>query len=182
MTQSEALAAFALDLQYDSVPPDIVNLAKGHLLDVLGIALASSRFDFGESILKGARELGGGGNVRALGSGVRLPAASAALVNGTLGHGLDYDDTHIAAVYHASAPAFAAALSVAEARGSDGRSLLLEAHSGPEQYGKDPVGKIHLEYLWERQIWKDACANDQSGKGHGRSFTPPPGAPIVRRH
>jgi 2-methylcitrate dehydratase PrpD len=125
MTQSEALAAFALGLQYDSVPPEVLSLAKGHFLDVLGIALASSRFDFGTAILEGTRQLGDGSAARALASGVRLPAASAALVNGTLSHGLDFDDTHIAAIYHASAPAFGASLAAGEAAGADGRAVLL---------------------------------------------------------
>lgn len=125
MTQSEALAEFALGLQFESVPAEVVNLARGHFLDVLGIALASSRFDFGTAVLNGARALGEGSAATVLAFGTLLPAASAALVNGTLGHGLDYDDTHIAGIYHASAPAFATALAAGEAAGADGKSVLL---------------------------------------------------------
>lgn len=124
-TQSELLAAFAVEVQIDSVPAEVLALAKGHFLDVLGIAIASSGFDFGFSILAGARELGEGGPARALGSGISLPVASAAMVNGTLGHGLDFDDTHISAVYHASAPAFATALAVAEDKGKSGQEVLM---------------------------------------------------------
>ena len=57
---------------------------------------------------------GGGGDPRggALGrngrgdriwSPERIPAPSAALVNGTLAHALDYDDTHLPSVLHPSA-------------------------------------------------------------------------------
>jgi 2-methylcitrate dehydratase PrpD len=122
---SASLARFALDLTYDSLPADIIELAKGHFLDVLGISLASTRFDFGKAVLGAARELGEGNAATALGSGARLPIPSAALVNGTLAHGLDFDDTHIAAVYHASAPALAAALAAGEGVGADGRDVLL---------------------------------------------------------
>lgn len=124
-TESEKLGRFALDLALADVPADVLALAKEHLLDALGIALASSRFDFGRSILRGAQALGEGGQATAIGSGARLPAASAALVNGVLAHGLDFDDTHIGAVYHATSPALAAALAAGEANGATGAEVLL---------------------------------------------------------
>ena len=124
-TESQKLAKFALDLQLEAVPADVLTLAKEHFLDALGIALASSRFDFGAAILQGARELGEGQQATALGSGVRLPPASAALVNGVLAHGLDFDDTHIGAIYHASAQALAAVLASGEANRSSGAEVLL---------------------------------------------------------
>jgi len=123
-TQSEQFADFALDLRWESVPPAIAEIAKGHFLDVVGIALASCKFDYGRAVLEGVRSLGEGSAATAIGSGRKLPAASAALVNGTLAHGLDFDDTHIAAIYHASAPAFAASLAAAEAAGASGRVAL----------------------------------------------------------
>lgn len=131
-TISESLAAFALDLGWEDVPGDVVALAKGHLLDTLGIALASSRMDFAAAVHGAARALGSGEESTVIGLGTRLPAASAALVNGTLAHGLDFDDTHVEAVYHASAPAMAAALAVGEAAGRDGRSVLLAYIAGLE--------------------------------------------------
>jgi 2-methylcitrate dehydratase PrpD len=123
-TESEKLGRFALDLRLEDVPADVLTLAKEHLLDALGIALPSSRFDFGESILKGAQALGGGSQATAIGSGTKLPAASAALVNGVLAHGLDFDDTHIGAVYHATSPALAAALAAGEANNATGAEVL----------------------------------------------------------
>ncbi len=124
-TESEAFARFALGLSWEQVPPDVIALAKGHLLDTLGIALASSGTDFGAAVVKAASTLGRSDEATVLGVGVRLPAASAALVNGTLAHGLDYDDTHVAAIYHASAPALAAALAAGEAAGASGQGVLL---------------------------------------------------------
>jgi 2-methylcitrate dehydratase PrpD len=131
-TMSEALATFALRLDWRDVPDDVLELARGHVLDTLGIALASSRTDFGAAIHRAGCALGAGQESTALGFGTRLPAASAALVNGTLAHGLDFDDTHIEAVYHASAPALAAALAAGEAAGADGRSTLLALVVGLE--------------------------------------------------
>lgn len=123
-TEAEAIADFALELELSAVPPAVVELAKEHLLDVLGIALASSTWDFGRAVLQGVRELGDGTRATAIGSGAKLPPASAALVNGVLAHGLDFDDTHIGAIYHASAHAMAACLAAGEARSVTGRELL----------------------------------------------------------
>ncbi len=123
-TEAEAIADFALGLDLARVPPAVVELAKEHFLDALGVALASSTWDFARAALQGARELGEGTQATAIGSGVKLPPASAALVNGVLSHGLDFDDTHIGAVYHASTHALAACLAVAEAAKATGRELL----------------------------------------------------------
>ena len=131
-TYSEQLAHFALSLNWDRIPAEVIGLAKAHFLDAIGIALASSITDFGSAVLRGARAMGNGDDATAVGSGVKLPAASAALVNGTLAHGLDFDDTHIAAVYHATAPALAAALASAEAGAADGRTLLIAYIAGLE--------------------------------------------------
>ena len=124
-TESQALARFALGLRYESIPAEVIEIARSHFVDALGIALASSTFDFGDSVLRAGRELGKGDEAHAIGSLTPLPAASAALVNGTLAHGLDFDDTHIAAIYHASAPALASALAAGEASGASGRELMV---------------------------------------------------------
>ncbi len=123
-TEAEAIADFALGLDLGSVPPAVAELAKEHLLDALGIALASSTWDFGRIVLNGVRELGEGTKATAIGSGAKLPPASAALVNGVLAHGLDFDDTHIGAIYHASAHALAACLAAGEASRATGREVL----------------------------------------------------------
>ncbi|MCA6123172.1 MmgE/PrpD family protein [Bradyrhizobium sp. WSM 1704] len=132
LTESGRLAAFALGLRLEDVPADVLVLAKEHLLDAFGIALASTGFDFGKAILAGARELGEGAGATAIGSGVRLPAPSAALVNGVLAHGLDFDDTHIGAIYHATAPALAAVLAAGEANDASGEAVLLALVSALE--------------------------------------------------
>ncbi|WP_059412408.1 MmgE/PrpD family protein [Cupriavidus basilensis] len=124
-TQAEQLAAFALNLRYENIPGDVLDLAREHLLDVIGIALASNTFEFAPATLEAARTLGSGTDATAIGSGRKLPAASAALVNGVLAHGLDFDDTHIGAIYHASAQAMATALACGEANRASGRDALV---------------------------------------------------------
>ena len=124
-TESQKLAQFALDLNLKDVPADVLKLAKEHLLDVIGISLASSKFDIGQVVLNAAKELGEGSQASAIGSGARLPPASAALVNGVLAHAIDFDDTHIGAIYHASAQAMAASFAAGQANQSSGEEVLL---------------------------------------------------------
>ena len=59
-----------------------------------------------------------------IGGEERCPAPAAALVNGTLAHALDFDDTHLPSVLHPSASVVPAALAVAEARGRSGAEAL----------------------------------------------------------
>jgi 2-methylcitrate dehydratase PrpD len=123
--EAEWIARFVTGLTLEDIPADVLQLAKEHLLDVLGIALASTRFDFGSVVLDAAHALGQGTEATAIGSGAKLPAPSAALVNGVLAHGLDFDDTHIGAIYHASAQAMAASFAAGEANRASGREVLI---------------------------------------------------------
>ncbi len=132
MSVSEKIVDFVDNLNYSQIPSDVIQKTKLHFLDTLGICLASSEFDFGSIVLKVAEGLGSGAESTAIGFGKKLPVASAALVNGTLAHGLDFDDTHIGAIVHASAPVAAAALAVGEAEKADGRKLLTALAAGLE--------------------------------------------------
>jgi 2-methylcitrate dehydratase PrpD len=61
-----------------------------------------------------------------------MPAPSAALVNGTLAHALDFDDTHVPSILHPSASVVPAALAAAEDAGAGGRALLAAVAVGNE--------------------------------------------------
>ena len=59
-----------------------------------------------------------------LGTPVRLSPVGAALVNGTSGHALDFDDTSYTGIMHGSTVVLPAALAAAEESAADGRRLL----------------------------------------------------------
>jgi len=131
MTLAERLAAFAADLEISQVPLAVVDSAKLRALDVLGIALAASTHEFAPSVL-GALESWGGGDCTVIGAktGASLPLAI--LANGTLAHGLDFDDTHAGSITHASAVVIPATLSAAECERVSGRAALTAAIAGYE--------------------------------------------------
>ena len=88
--------------------------------------------DTARQIISLATEWGGNPTATALGIAERLPAPSAALVNGTLAHALDFDDTHVPSISHPSASAVAAALAAAEDVHASGRDLLVGIAIGNE--------------------------------------------------
>jgi 2-methylcitrate dehydratase PrpD len=123
-TVAETLAEFVCDVSWQDIPADVVVTAKLHLLDSFGAALASGPTPYARSIYDAALALSDRRESTVLCFGTQVRAPYAALANGTLIHGLDFDDTHIQAVYHASAPALAAALAVSELQRSDGKGFL----------------------------------------------------------
>ena len=99
---SRAIGEMAATLRLGDVPTAVVERAKLHILDALGLALAASVQDFGLSALAGVCAMGTSGNCSVIGRSERLDMRDAALVNGVLIHGLDFDDTHLASIIHAT--------------------------------------------------------------------------------
>lgn len=118
------LVAFAARCRDEGVPPEIARDARRRVLDQLGLALAAGGVDAAQAARVVAAAWGGAERATALGLPARVPPASAALVNGTLAHSLDFDDTHLPSVLHPSSSAVPAALAVAEAEGRSGAELL----------------------------------------------------------
>ncbi|HEX9844407.1 MAG TPA: MmgE/PrpD family protein [bacterium] len=132
---AQALAAFVHNLEFDAIPAAVRERAAYLMLDATGIALASTRWDFAHKSLSAVQGLAGSGGGRkctVLGMPARLPLRDAVLLNGILVHGLDYDDTHVPGVIHATASAFPCALGVGEHLGLSGRAVLTAYVAGIE--------------------------------------------------
>jgi 2-methylcitrate dehydratase PrpD len=121
---AETLARFAATLAADDVPAAVTARAKHLVLDAVGIALASTTFDFAHRAMSAVAGLGGAGDTPVIGMPARLPFRDAALMNGILVHGLDYDDTHTAGVIHATSSVLPTVLAVAAREGASGRDML----------------------------------------------------------
>jgi 2-methylcitrate dehydratase PrpD len=131
-TISATLANFAGTLRFEDIPAHVVERAKLHILDCIGIGLASSGFDFGQRTVNALVGLAGLGEYPVIGLPVSLPLRDAVLANGTLIHGLDFDDTHSGGVIHASASALPTVLALGQREGISGRALLLAYLIGVE--------------------------------------------------
>lgn len=130
---SGRLAGFACGLQLEQVPAAVRSRATYLMLDALGIALASTRWDFARATLAGLRELAGpGGDIPVIGHGEKLPLRDGVMMNALLIHGLDYDDTHPAGVIHATTSVLPAALGLATRLRASGKELLAAYLTGME--------------------------------------------------
>jgi 2-methylcitrate dehydratase PrpD len=132
VTAAERFATWALELDLDAVPPQVVEAAKLHMLDVVGCGLAAHGLDVATEGRSTMAELGGEPEASVIGLDTGLPAANAAFANAMLCHGLDFDDTHSDSVSHVSTVVVPAALALAEARGTSGRELLTAVIAGNE--------------------------------------------------
>ena len=145
-TAAERFAGFALELDLDAVPDEVVEAAKLHVLDVIGCGLAAHGLGIAGEGRETMTELGGTAEATVIGLDARLPAPNAAFANAMLCHGLDFDDTHSDSVAHVSTVVVPAAAALAEARGASGRELLTAIVAGNEivtRIGMATPGAFH---------------------------------------
>ena len=107
---SETIAAAISSISLDDVPETVQLRARHLMLDSVGVGIAASTSAFAEVALEGLSTLGSG-DVPVIGSASTLSKSGAAIANGLMIHGHDFDDTHIAAVSHVSASSLAAVIS-----------------------------------------------------------------------
>ena len=133
--ETSTLAAFAAGLDFDAIPAAVIERAKVLALDLLGSAVRARReADSTPSVLAALKALGldGPGIATVVGDGRGYAPPVAALLNGVLGHSLDFDDTHAESSLHPSAPVVPAALAAGEMVGADGRAVLAAIVAGYE--------------------------------------------------
>ena len=122
---AENLAHSGLKIGRSDVPDATWNYLKCCVADAIGIAFASHHYDFAKRTQQGIDSFNEPGGAVVIGSDKRYPARDAALLNGVLVHGLDYDDTHLPSVVHCSASALPTALALAHSADISGTDLLL---------------------------------------------------------
>ena len=123
-TVAQRIAQYVANFRYEDIPEATRERAKLLVLDAVGIAFASTQYDFAHRILTGLVAVSEGCGSSLIGLTRKLGLRDAVIMNGALVHGLDYDDTHIRAIIHATASAFPCALGVAESENTSGRALL----------------------------------------------------------
>jgi 2-methylcitrate dehydratase PrpD len=123
MTISETFANFAAQLTYDDIPQPIRERAKLLMLDALGIAFVSSKYDFAKKALAGLSRFGVGEHP-VINSDRKLALRDAVTMNGILVHGLDYDDTYLPGAVHMTASNVPCLLGIGAEAKADGRGLL----------------------------------------------------------
>jgi len=133
--ETMTLARYVAGLEATAIPKPVIERAKHLMLDLIGSATrARAEADSTPSIINALARIGLGGEGHATVMGdpqLRSPFA-AAMLNGALGHSLDFDDTHAASSLHPSAPVVPAALAAAETIGATGSQTIAAIVAGYE--------------------------------------------------
>lgn len=117
-----ALAAHTAALDAESLPPEAQRGAARHLADTLGAIVAGRGQPTVAAALAVAQELGGRGEVPAIGTGRRLDALSAATLMAVGAHAIELDDGNREGSFHPGTvvvPAVAAAAWQLDASGAE---------------------------------------------------------------
>jgi 2-methylcitrate dehydratase PrpD len=133
--ETEILARYVAGLAYGQIPREVSERAKSLAIDfIASIVRAGRDADSTPSLLGAVSDLGldGPGQATVFGLGRCYNPSVAALLNGALGHSLDFDDTHADSSLHPSAPVVPAAMAAAEMVGASGRDLLTAIVAGYE--------------------------------------------------
>ncbi len=136
------VAEFVQQLRFEDLPPEALRIGKRCMLDGLGLIVAGSFQECTKIARSHVMALGSVEEATLLGKNpVKVTAPSAALVNGTAGHAMDWDDTQLSVtpdrIYglltHPTIPPLTASFAVSEKLGNvSGRDVMTAFLAGFE--------------------------------------------------
>lgn len=130
------LAEFVADLDFRDLPDEVLLASQTALLDHLAAALHGANQPWTEIVREQALSNASGGRSVAYGIAEAVPAAAAALINGTAAHGFELDDIYLPGIVHAGSVVIPAALAaVADVDVRNGE-LLASIVAGYEVLGR----------------------------------------------
>ena len=121
---TQRLAEHAANARYEAIPASALETAKLYLLDTLAVAWAGSDAPGCQEAHALMAEEGGRADATAWAYGGKLPAGSAAFVNGMSSAALDYDSLSRDAPVHINIAVLPAALAIAERQRVSGKDFL----------------------------------------------------------
>jgi 2-methylcitrate dehydratase PrpD len=126
------LAARAQSLRHEQLSDEARELVRQCVLDYVAVTLAGASEPLTAMVLAELAEQGGAPIATVFLHGGKLPALSAALVNGTAAHALDYDDVNLAMPGHPSVAILPALLALGEEMHASGADLMAAFVAGYE--------------------------------------------------
>lgn len=131
---SERLATYFSGISAKDVPDSVLERARYLMLDVFGCALAARGEPFAGRFAAALTDMAGAGSRgrAVIGHDLSLPLRDAAMLNGILAHGLDFDDTHASGIAHLSAAVLPTVLALACEQEVNGEEALISYVSGLE--------------------------------------------------
>lgn len=156
---------FICDTKFEDIPPEVVERAKGRILDTIGVAYKAGEEPAGQIAIEYAKLHGGKPEATIINSKMKTDIMNAIFVNGILMHACDYDDHFV--LSHPSIGASPAMLSVAEDVGASGKEMITAFVIGIEIYTK--IQQVTTTEPWYRGfhgsgIWAALSSAAAAGK------------------
>ncbi len=146
-TATERFGAYAASVARANLPAEVMHAAKRCVIDWYATTLPGA-IEAPATMLEKALgdELDRGEATLLLGR--RASVRTAALINGTASHTVEFDDIYAPAIYHPGSPTIAAALAVGQARRATGDALLRAVIAGYEVSTRigAAMGRAHYKY------------------------------------
>ena len=137
MSTTRTLASYLSKVNYEDLPPAVIERGKAATLDVVGNAIGGYPLSLSKTFLDVAKDSGGGRDTATLiGDGSKVSVPMAAFGNGALSTMLDYADHQSSesgrAAAWMAALAVPAALAAGESQGISGRDFIASTVAGFE--------------------------------------------------
>jgi len=147
---TDKVSHFVAHTAAKDIPEHANDLARLGITDFIGVALAGSKEEQSRIIVDYAWKMGGLAKASIIGNDFETSPYLAALVNGTIGHALDYDDVAISLIGHPSVFLAPAILAVGESIDASGEDILAAYVVGYETAGciAGPVLQSHYVQGW----------------------------------
>jgi len=146
MGATAAIAEFIARTSIADFPPASTEKAKKALADTFAVIVAGAGSEVAEPLHKYLDAAQAPGPIPILGTGMTAAPETAALVNGTFGHALDYDDVLSIMPAHPSAVIVAALLASIHGKRVDGRAFIEAYLVGVEVGGNIGIGMTNGHY------------------------------------
>jgi len=155
-TISRKIARFAVQLQYEDLPPAVINEVKRYLLDSIGCAFGALKTKDVNAIYRIVKDMGGKPEATVIGFGDRLPAVNATLINSLMIRSLDFNDIYWKQDPSHPSDLIPAALAMAERQ---------------NKTAKDAIVAIVLAYEFEQRICEFGLPGVRERKWHHATLT-----------
>tara|TARA_B110001454_G_scaffold214193_1_gene233583 strand:+ start:784 stop:2148 length:1365 start_codon:yes stop_codon:yes gene_type:complete len=164
MVKDNNITQLSLDylssIKFEDIPPEVIDRCKQLFLDYIGVALGGVYLaDSSKSIMNGIHKLVSGaiGKSQVIGLPYQYPAHYAALLNATLAHSMDFDDTHQESIIHPGTPIFSSNLALAQEYDKSGIDFLLASIVGYDISLK--IGRTHGPLVHRKGFHATATTN-----------------------
>ena len=134
------LARRAAALAWRDLPDDLIERTKQCLLDWFAVTVAGAQEELTDILVREAMEDGATGPATVVGRSEKVLPSTAALINGSASHALDYDDVNFAMGGHPTVTVVPALLALGEQTKASGRLFIESFVAGYETSGR--IGRL----------------------------------------